>query len=104
MSAQFSYQQVSSTYINFPSQGNIFFPSPEQENTFSPGPSQMFGTSRMTPPFAFHPTPTMHCYRPTMRSMGSEIPSDDNEEENNDDENPPSFRRLPRQRRRPHVE
>jgi len=29
----------------------------------------MFDTSTMTPPSAFHPTPTMHCYRPTMSSM-----------------------------------
>jgi len=60
----------------------------------------MFGTSTMTLPFAFHPTPTMHYYRPTMPSMRYDIPSDDNEEENNDNESPPPFRRPPRQRRR----
>jgi len=61
----------------------------------------MFGTSTMTPPFTFHQVPTMHCYRPTMPSMGSDIPSDDNEEENNDDDSSPPLRRPPRQRRRP---
>ena len=93
MSPQFLYQQVPSTYTNFSL----------QENIFSPSPSQMFCTSKMTPPSAFHPTPTIHCYRPTMPLMGSEILSDDHEEENNDDENPPPLKCLSRQRIRSHV-
>jgi len=49
----------------------------------------MFVTSTMTPPSAFHLVPTLHFYRPTMPSIGSNIPSDNNEKENNDKEEGP---------------
>jgi len=67
---------------------------------FFSGPSQMFGTSTMAPPSAFHLVLTMHCYRPTMLSMGFDIPFDDNNKENNNDDSSPPLRRPPRQRRR----
>ena len=65
MSTQHPFQ-VPTTFTAFASQKNMFSAAPN-----------MFGTSTMAPPSAFHGLSSIYYYRPTMPPEGSDNPSHD---------------------------